>query len=324
VSSLATSPTTLETLTYDLLPDLSAQIQLFLALPPPSPRPRETIFLVNFGMWDIYHFAGLDPTISKNITDDSLTELFYQLDILYSHYGQNLSSAHLDVQTADRNSTSTTDTDFEPRPFRIIIPKLSDPTLLPGWMSQRPVPLAPSTVAEHQKNAVYLTVHWNGLLEKKLDTWIKDLPVPAEGINLSTEIVEGKDEKEKTSKPIKVIEKDVFYYDISKYLVDIMLEHQLEDNGLSDASGLGKGECPFDSVYTPCVREAGEEIEEGVVDLNGQLVCKEPEEYLFWDYWTLGSVAKEAIGREIGYMVLEGRSVKQMWAEGKRFGTGLI
>ena len=273
-------------------------------------------------MWDPYHYAGLDPTISQNITDVSLTELFHQLDILYAHYGESFSSAHVTVQSAERNSTNNTDSSSAPLPFRVIIPKLSDPSLLPGWISQRPVPLAPSSVAEHQKNAVYLTARWNGLLENKMGTWIKDISKPSESNSSMTEDGGKNNTTKEIPEPIAVIEKDVFYFDLSRYLVDIIIEHQLEDEGLSDASGLGTGESPFESVYTPCVREAGDEVEEeGFVDLNGQLVCKEPEEYLFWDNWTLGSVAKEAIGKEIGAMVLEGNSVQQMWTDGKIHGA---
>ena len=47
------------------------------------------------------------------------------------------------------------------------------------------------------------------------------------------------------------------------------------------------------------------------MDLNGQLVCKEPEEYLFWDSFNLGSVANEGIGKQVAAMVQGGHSLSR-------------
>ena len=111
--------------------------------------------------------------------------------------------------------------------------------------------------------------------------------------------------------------KDVFYYDMPKYLTDVILEHQLEDEGLSDASGLGTGESPFESVYLPCVRAADESPREGDKEVNGFLVCLERDEFLFWDDFNLGPMANEAIGKEVAKIMKEGGSVKKTWADGK-------
>jgi hypothetical protein len=109
------------------------------------------------------------------------------------------------------------------------------------------------------------------------------------------------------------IAKDVFYYDLPKLLLDIIVEHQLEDEGLSDATGLGNGESPFESVYQPCMREAGGEDTDGLVDLSGMLVCKEPEEYLFWDSFNMGAVVKGMIGAEVAEMVRENKTLRSSW-----------
>jgi len=109
-------------------------------------------------------------------------------------------------------------------------------------------------------------------------------------------------------------EKDIFYHDTPTYLLQIIVEHNLQREGLTDANGLGKGSSFYDSVYLPCVREAEEgEDTDGFVDLNGLLVCKEPEDFLFWDAWGLGGVAKGEIGKEIAEMVLEGKSLRKSW-----------
>jgi hypothetical protein len=298
-----------------LLPDLAAQIQEFIALTPPAQTPKETLFLVSFGFWDIYSFAGLDYGLSMNVTDRTVNELFDQLDALYAHYCQSQSAADTTAKSTDSTNKTEPEKPAHPSPpFRVIIPKLFDPTLLPGWLSQRPVPLKPSSIAENQKNAVYLASRWNALIENKISSWLKEPPLPpADVTNTTTEALAS----------LPVVEKDVFYYDLAQYLLDIIVEHQLEDEGLSDASGLGNGDSPFESVYQPCVRDADEGAEDGYVDLNGQLVCKEPEEYLFWDSFNLGSVAKEGIGKEVGKMVGLGKSMRAIWEQKEGHSGGL-
>jgi hypothetical protein len=306
VSAILNSPSPPEALAIELLPDLAAQVQEFIALPPPSPAPRETLFLVSFGFWDTYNFAGLDYALGKNLTDKAVNELFDQLNILYSHYSRNLSGAHA---TAKLNDAPTiTPGREEPAqthpPFRVIIPKLFDPTLVPGWIDQRPIPLRPSSVAEHQKNAVYLTSRWNTLVENRITGWLKSEPrLAANDIKAATANLS----------PLPFVEKYVFYYDLAQHLLDIIIEHQLGDEGLSDASGLGTGENTFESVYEPCVREAYEGHDDEFVESNGLMVCKEPEEYLFWDSFNLGVVANERIGKEVGAMVMEGKSMSRIW-----------
>ena len=264
--------------------------------------------MISFGFWDIYSFAGLDYALGKNVTDKTVNELFSQLDILYSHYSQILTPAHItessDGSTNSTNTTETKNRPHDPPPFRVIIPKLFEPTLLPGWISQRPVPLRPSSVAEIQKNAAHLSSRWNKLTEDRISSWLKEAPLPLVDITSST--------TEQLAPPPNV-ERDVFYYDLAQYLLDIIVEHQLEEEGISDARGLGKGDSPFESVYEPCLREDG--AVDGLVDLNGLIVCKKPEEYLFWDSFHLGSVAKEGIGKGVADLIKQGKSVKRIWAQ---------
>jgi hypothetical protein len=271
---------------------------------------------VSFGFWDIYHFAGLSTTLGQNATETTVNELFTQLNILYNHYARqaaNLTASGLPANASDGINPS-------PAPFRLVIPKLFDPTLVPGWLSQRPVPLAPSSVSEQQKNAVHLTSHWNLLLENKMTTWIKeeesevasgDDAQTAEGEQAEEDEVADPSEDLDWEEPIAV-EKEIFYYDLPQYLLDLLVEHQLEETGLSDAAGLGTGESPFESVSEPCVRETAPDDDEPLVDVNGLLVCREPAEYLFYDSFNLGPVASEAIGKEIGAMIREGKDLARV------------
>ncbi|KAK0104014.1 hypothetical protein ONS96_005119 [Cadophora gregata f. sp. sojae] len=338
------------------LPDLSAQVQAYLSLPAPKEAPKETIFVLSFGFWDIYDFARLDYAMAMNVTDRSIDEIFTQLDILYNHFDTTLYPAEINAISRPK--------------FRIIIPRLFDPTLTPGWTSHRPAPLSPSSVAEQQKNAVYLTERWNQMVENNMGSWMNSLsdfefqaestedevPIPLEpsepfqppnvpsqseeqsrtdirqartlykpgpnpnpNPNSKTESFASRQKAAPLAISIPTTttllpQKDIFYYDAPKFLLDIIVEHALEDAGLVDASGLGEGESSFISVSLPCVREVQDgENSDGMVDMNGMLVCKEQDLYLWWDAFTLGGVANEEIGREIAERVRMGRGLRLAW-----------
>ena len=255
------------------LHDLSAQIQSFLALPSSKVNPGETIFVVSFGFWEVYHFASLEYENSVAAIDDSMDEFFRQLDILYYHSQHGL-----------EHSSS----------FRVVLPKLFDPTLLPGWLSQRPVPLSPHTISEQQKNAIYLTNRWNVGIENRIGEWINTPQIVITNTSLEQEQPEA-------------FNKDVLYYDLPTFLLGQIVEQSLQDSGLHDASGLGKGSTPFRDVYLPCITD----LEEGLintpdfVEVDGRLVCKEPRGYLWWDDWRLGPTANEAIGESVAGMLID-------------------
>lgn len=222
-------------------------------------------------------------------------------------------------------STTPTNTTTKPPSFRVVIPKVFDPTLLPGWITQRPAPLAPDSIAEQQKNAVYLTTLWNSILENKIGDWLQDAPSPAPAAPPSSSDAEAWEESAKLGDNVPVPEllrKDVFYPDLPRYLLDVIVEHQMEAENASDAAGLGRGESPFLSVDVPCVREGvvGEEesvTEEGFELQEGKLVCVDPDKYLFWEGFEVGGVAKEGMGKVVGKMVREGKSMRTIWEEGK-------
>ncbi|PQE27906.1 Esterase SGNH hydrolase-type protein [Rutstroemia sp. NJR-2017a BBW] len=361
-----------------MLPDFKAQVQSFIALPPPTKKVTETIFILSFGTWDVWHLAGLDPSKAQAATDAAVEEMFFQLDNLYAHYRGTLESTHVIEKPAENENRSVS----HPQ-FRVVIPKLFDPTLLPGWLSQRPVPLKPSSVAEQQKNAVHLLGKWELAVENKFRPWFATAPEAlsvkawtelAESVEVSNDNEEGNDEggenaapegqqqeqnqnenqeqqtKSKRNKtpttpsadtnatPLPPPLKDVFYYDLQKYLLDLILEHQLEDAGISDASGLGTKESPFISVYDACLRERGDDedkrkkmrgmekarIEKGgkvkkmtetpkEVDINGLLVCADPDDYLFWDEFSMGGKASAEVGREVAGLVRGGKSLRRSW-----------
>lgn len=296
----------------------------------------------------------MDYNIAQNATHKSIDTIFKQLDVLYLHFIEKLYPAI--AQAAKTNTTEAGGEEHPYPPFRVIIPRLFDPTLLPGWLSHRPMPASPSSIAEQQKNAVYLTERWNSLMENRMGGWVNSPPptsvsdtVPppskyeigvsrtdvrhpepsiAEKVGLGEEIHVTRDaEAEAEADPslgginkgdkAETPDRDIFYYDTPTYLLQVIVEHNLEREGVSDANGLGKGTSPYDSVYAPCVRAAdeyeGRTEGDEFVEADGMLVCRDPEDFLFWDAWGLGSVAKAEIGREIGTMVLEGKSLRSAW-----------
>jgi len=324
VASLLNSPSNLEpnSTPITLLPDLETQIKSFIALPPPATLAKETLFIISFGFWDIYNFASLDYALAKNTTDQSINELFAQIDILYNHYN----SSQLSISTAPINSSAHT--------FQIIIPKVLDPSVSPGWLTQRPSPVKPSSIAEQQKNAAYLTERWNQGVENKLGLWIRSpeeikaaaaTKTTAKEAAIAAAIAKSKPklkpststaslESTPTSTSNKTVEtgslKDVFYYDLSARLLDTMIEHQMESEGLKDASGLGAGDSPYENVERPCVYQADDDEDTyGLGELvNGMIVCAEPDMWLWWDAWGVGARAQKVMGKEVAVLVGSGGS----------------
>ena len=266
------------------LPDLATQIQEYLSSQSDSAF-GETIFAISFGFWDIYHLAGLDYELAQNMTDAAIDHLVSQINLLYTHFTKQLSNN-------PRNASSSVPS------FQLVIPKLFDPTLAPGWISQRSMPLSPSSVAEQQKQAVYLTERWNSLLENALGSWVA---ADANEDNAANETDTAGNENQAT---LPLPRKDIFYYDLPQYILDIIIEHQLEDAGQSDAAGLGKGESPFVSVAEPCLRDGAEDEKEE--DGVWNTVCPDPSAYLFWDGFNLGGTANAGLGVNIAGIVKQG------------------
>ncbi|RDL39235.1 uncharacterized protein BP5553_03575 [Venustampulla echinocandica] len=283
----------------NLLPDLKSQIQSFINEATPSPTPAKTIFIISVGFWDIYNYAGLDLESAQKATDAAVNELFDQLDTLYSYYSRTVSS--------DNTTTHSP-------PFNIVVPKIMDPSLVPGWLSHRPTPPEPSNIAEHQRNAIPLTLRWNYQVEVKLKGWGQTnvtFPNKPPAELKGTPETPISNNNDPPSKEHMTVGKAVFYYDLAQYLIDIVIEHQLQDEGTTDAAGLGASYTIFEDIDRPCLRETEDEDDdaEDLVQVNGHWMCKYPKEYLFWDAFNIGSVANAGIGKHVADMVKHGRSL---------------
>ncbi|EHK98447.1 hypothetical protein M7I_5748 [Glarea lozoyensis 74030] len=123
--------------------------------------------------------------------------------------------------------------------------------------------------------------------------------------NEAPETPEGSPDVTQDPRESQFLEKDFYYYNVARQVLDMIVEHQLEKTGISDASGLGKGSSPFKRVQTPCLSESQlhEDLGENFDELNGYLLCKTPDEYMFWDAFNIGSVAKRSIGSGAATMI---------------------
>lgn len=104
--------------------------------------------------------------------------------------------------------------------------------------------------------------------------------------------------------------KDVFYYDLPLHLLNTIVEHHMESEGLTDAAGFGAGDSPYENVERPCVFQADDDEDTlGLGELgNGMTVCVEPDMWLWWDAWVVGARAQKVVGKEVAVLVGSGGS----------------
>ena len=284
------------------LPDFATQVQSFISHPTAHVNLANTIFIASFGFWDIYNLANHDFETSLDTVENLTNSLFAQLTVLHTHFEKSAPTQKLRENSTDSKPV-----------FRIIIPKLLDPSLVPGWQTQRPLPSWPSSVAEQQKNAAYLTEKWNLAIENGISKWLKTPKA-------STDEQKGIEVQASNKDENPPIIKDAFYYDLPEYILSEIVERSLEIEGLSDAHGVGTGDSAFDEVYLSCVSDDADASEDEYQEFNGKMVCKSPEDFLWWDAWSLGSVANKAIGKSIAQMVKSGDSLRKAWTEAKKEG----
>lgn len=192
------------------VPDLSKQITQFLSMKKPTHSPAETLWVFSFGMWDIWSLATEPADVSKSIIDSTMSHLFGEVERLYASAMDNSSIAWSESKTFSSTNTSTASAGIsmatpapdtwikerdpaeeeaskkeedkaagmeppmdETKHFRILVPKLFDPSLTPGWKSARPNVPAVHSKAEQMRNAAMLTETWNDRLWSSMAEWIR-------------------------------------------------------------------------------------------------------------------------------------------------------
>ncbi|KLU87130.1 hypothetical protein MAPG_06134 [Magnaporthiopsis poae ATCC 64411] len=212
------------------VPDFSQQVTDFLSRPRPKLLPRETLWVFNFGHWDVWNMAALPLKTSRPVVEAMVNDVILNIERLYSASMDDKSIAHSDfllynstaagkaakaaaggkptaaagdaqpaaaaeVQTGAKNEPE------EKEMFRIVVPMIFDQTLAPGWRTERPNVPAPHSKAEQQRNAATLTELWNAKMQMAVMEWAKkENPKPGNEAPAAADATEG-DRKERRDAP---------------------------------------------------------------------------------------------------------------------------
>lgn len=297
------------------LPDLEEQVTAFLTTPAPRHPPRETLWVFNYGYWDVWKLAAMPRDTAKEALEIQAEHLFSQIELLYEKARHDDSIAYSDFYTVLENTTapsSETDTavvlDVPAESFRIFIPSLFDISLTPGFETSRPQPPAPHSRAREMVNAVYLTDQWEQLMTEWIDAWIA-IPDPiANGTTNETALVEKRDA---SGRKVFVpnARREAITYDVPKYLKELIVDRQLRDSEVADHNGLGNKplEEGFLEVSQPCMSlNAGGNSTTITLSKHKKALpssqapismCSTPDEHLFWTEFTIGQRAINEIGK---------------------------
>lgn len=297
--------------------DLKDQVDRFLAMPKPRHAPTETLWVFNFGFWDVWSLSALPIPAGKAAADTMTRNMFEQIERLYEASTDHRSIAWSDANyvppppepetspeteselppaeeppvggptekrdegLVENGSGSQTNAEDKTEYFRLLIPRITDPSLLPGWRDLRAQLPKVHSKAEQMRNSAELTEHWNDRVVDRLVDWVRKEnkkageeenkeskradPDTADAAAASSPpvvdtpatqtITQGKkvDKAPPASRPSPV--RDGFAYNMANYVLDAMVERQLRNARLHDGSGRGDGalEDGFRDVTNSCV-----------------------------------------------------------------------
>lgn len=308
-------------------PDLEAQIEQFLAQPAPHwsrdhSKTRQTLWVFTFGTWDIWNLAAGPLSIGLDIIDHLTSLIFAQAEVLLREATEGTATAFVVPHSPDGNETGnpTGENDVLDH-FRLIIPKLFDITLTPGWLERALAPI-PHSKAEQMRNAVALTDEWNQQMNWKLSRWQSN----GNGTWLDWDEEDPNPELENSARgvsgadiPISESRRRRGFRDNSKakhrqlrvglqassagLILDALTEEELQRTGLRDGNGRGSkpedAAMRFRDVWEPCLGGAGAGGD------AERMICDTPDDHLFHDSFTIGSKAAEWIGRAVAEEVLD-------------------
>lgn len=310
-------------------PDLEAQIQLFLSLPPPAIATRHTLWVFTFGTWDVWNLAALPRKSGEDLVGSLASHMFSQIELLYrkslnpasvafSDFWSNATKEEID-RLADPKAGGRID-ERELESFRVVIPELFDITLAPGWQ-KRPAAPAPHSKAEQMRNAGFLTKQWNSRIKEELESWkakgrARPAGVEEEGVKETIEVprtgsileyLPAALRPQRGQKGEGDKDHDVVYAPYPRRagvqansagaILDAMTEEEMQRSGLRDGKGRGtlsiNATMRFVDVWTPCtastVGVVG--VERGPDDEG----CSSPHDHLFHDAFTVGQRAIDAL-----------------------------
>ncbi|KAI0454435.1 hypothetical protein F5B21DRAFT_475385 [Xylaria acuta] len=333
-------------------PDLAVQVDSFLSSSRTQRAAAETLWVFNVGYWDIWYLAALPRKLATHVIDSSVRDLFFQIERLYQAAQDRESVAFSKSYSipgipppmgpgygADRVARA---------PFRIFLTRLFDISLTPGFATARPKPPHPHSSASQLRNAAFLTNYWNALLEAAVDDWLAtpdpeywsttdtidpqvvkalvgEQPLPIDRPNQKH--YRGWDNHEYDG-TITLQHREFASYGISRYLRELMIDHQLRSSDLFDHKGLGARppEDGFLDITMPCAfTKSGEalmEYGEAADEESRAVVCEEPDNYLFYTGFTVGQRAIHEIGVRAARRLLDQVEDNSKWREKARMRKG--
>ncbi|EHA54151.1 hypothetical protein MGG_08927 [Pyricularia oryzae 70-15] len=269
------------------VPDFGMQVSEFLSRPQPSKSPKETIWVFNFGHWDVWNLAGLPLKRSQVVVDAMVKDVIVNIEKLFKASSNETSIAYSNFRARDDSSRP----DYLPKlrqpavtvgdgakaipdqqvgePFRIIVPMIFDATLSPGWKTERPDLPPAHSKAEQMRNAATLTERWNNKLQNAIEEWVRTSD------RESARQAEEEEEEAAASQPTTTAQsgadsatsaaaapsstvplvRDAIIYDLQEYVTEMIAERQLHDHGYVDQNGVGgrPEDKMFREVASPCI-----------------------------------------------------------------------
>ena len=294
--------------------DLYAQVSRFMNLPAPRRAPKESVYVFSFGMWDVWSLAAFPYSHAEGIINILVGDIFQNIETLYDAAHDPASVAYSNytltplkegainatlLHEADVNSKHATRSsrkpdlvwdDVDSDPFRVVVPLLFDPSLVPGWHMSRPDVPAPHTKPEQLRNAVRLTKRWNDYVLDEMEAWTKkgvEFVHPEDRPKVDAAVNTGGDEDSETTAPPNIsgrdeptpennteaetkaetetknmtrpgqpmLLRDGIVFRLSDYVMDAIIDGQMKKTGVTDRKSFGKLSHAesYQEVDQPCV-----------------------------------------------------------------------
>lgn len=277
--------------------DLKAQIDEFLALPK-GKTPQQTLWVFSFGFWDVWSLSALPVAQGKESVDLMTRDMFEQVERLYTasldptsvaySHATTLRQAPVEVsnsskvverapiedqlsarddvpvdsatQPAPTGSAMIEENTKDPGTFEVLIPRVLDPSLLPGWRDLRPRIPSVHSKAEQMRNSAILTLEWNDRMGDRMIEWVqKEEAEKSAEFYVDTDI-----------KALAQPARDGFAYNLADFVIGRILERQMVNAHLKDGNGLGDSEIDegYRDVHNPCLQA----VDASRVSISGPLV----------------------------------------------------
>jgi hypothetical protein len=322
-------------------PDLDAQLDQFLALPPTAEASLDTLWIFSFGTWDVWKLAAMPLQSGEKVVDAVSAHMFNKIEFLYRKSLDPRTTAFSDFWSNSTEEEFKELTDFDAaatvdkrtlESFRILIPQLLDVSLTPGWHN-RVSPSVPHSSAEQTRNSALLTERWNSKIRQQMDDWNNKGQASPEGMendNLLTEIgvapkapffLENQPSILRETNPDKEkpFDANVVYVPFPQRLglhsksadaiLETMMEEDMERAGAVDSQGRGasaEGDVlHFSDVWTPCI-PSNPRTSEDSPERQQLAECKVPDQHLFYTPFTVGQRTIDEVVRRTADAIWEG------------------